>query len=196
MWNKAVLQEESQVWNEDGQICVDRAWLLCGFLLGLGGKGIQPMTRASVFVAVPAKRESVMQVWTETRGLASATEAGIWGSPGARRRQRSAAVKGLRERSARVRRGRGEGGSFVSRVGLEASSQVPAGAMKGTPRHWICLWKGCVHLDGRGATWGSEAPYSPPLPRLLRTGESGEATSALGRKAGTQGPRPGRGEEP
>ena len=105
-------------------------------------------------------------------------------------------MKGLRERSARVRLGRGEGGSSVSRVGLEASSQVPAGAMEGTPRHWICLWKGCVHLDGRGANLGLRRTLLPPLRRLLRTGESGEATSALGRKAGTQGPRPGRGEEP
>lgn len=39
------------------------------------------MTQALVFVAVPAKRESVMQVWTETRGLASATEAGMRGTP-------------------------------------------------------------------------------------------------------------------
>ena len=39
-------------------------------------------------------------------------------------------MKGLRERSAQVRRGRREGGSFVSPVGFEASSLVPAGAMK------------------------------------------------------------------
>ena len=60
---------------------MDRAWLLGGFMLGLVGKGIQQMTRASVFAAVPAKRESVMQVWTriwtETRGLESGTDAGI-----------------------------------------------------------------------------------------------------------------------
>ena len=39
-------------------------------------------------------------------------------------------MKDLRERSARVRQGRGDGGSFVSLVGFEASSLVPAGAMK------------------------------------------------------------------
>ena len=56
---------------------MDRAWLLRGFMLGLVGKGIQQVNRASVFVVVPAKCESVMQVWTETRGLESATDAGI-----------------------------------------------------------------------------------------------------------------------
>ena len=39
-------------------------------------------------------------------------------------------MKGLPERSAQVKRGRGDSGSFVSQVGFEASSLVPAGAMK------------------------------------------------------------------
>ena len=69
-------------------------------------------------------------------------------------------MKGLRELSARVRRGRGDDGSFVSRVGFQASSPVSAGAMKRDSKARICLWKGCAHLDGRVATWGSDAPYS------------------------------------
>ena len=39
-------------------------------------------------------------------------------------------MKGLPERSAQVKQGRGDSGSFVSRVGFEASSPVSTGTMK------------------------------------------------------------------
>ena len=81
-------------------------------------------------------------------------------------------MKGLRERSARVRRDRGDGGSFVSQVGFEASSLVPAGAMK---RDFKALDLPLEGLCPPGWTWGHlglRRTLLTPPPRALEASEN------------------------
>ena len=86
--------------------------------------------------------------------------------PSARRHHRSA-VMGLWESAGQAHRSRGEGRSeerachSFHEWNLKHRARCPLAPWRGTVKRAFAAWKGCVHLAGRRAAWGSDSPNSP-----------------------------------